>query len=69
MEKEIEHIEERIENIEEYLPTDPVKHFAGVAFISFETEQQKQDVLESHSHTAFEKFKEFLGIAKYSFET
>jgi hypothetical protein len=57
--EEIEHIEKRIHNLLHEIPKDP-HYFAGIAFVSFQTEQEKREVLDTNTHTSMERFKCFM---------
>ncbi|KRX04111.1 hypothetical protein PPERSA_08326 [Pseudocohnilembus persalinus] len=57
---EIEHIEHRIHKIEHNIPQDQKHYFSGTAFVSFETEQQKDLVLEQNSHSFMEQCRSYL---------
>ena len=58
LEQEIEHIEHRIHKFEAKLISNP-SYFAGVAFISFNTEAEKREVLKENPYSNWETFKSF----------
>lgn len=52
--KEIEEIEEKIHHIEGHLEKSNEK-FTGIAFVSFETEAMKNNVMEANPFTTMER--------------
>lgn len=61
---EIEHIEKRIENFKKKVPKDPAKYFAGIAFISFNTEKDKRLVIDANETTWKERLDSFFNDGK-----
>ena len=65
VDEKIEHLEHKIHSIEHELSKDP-KKFSGIAFISFLTEDMKEEVLTYNTFTGWERFKAYLAGGKHS---
>lgn len=58
MEKEIEEVEEKIQH--------DGKKFSGIAFVSFQTEDMKDRVLEDNQHTVQERIEAYLNKGRHA---
>ncbi|CAD8115777.1 unnamed protein product [Paramecium sonneborni] len=63
LDEKLESLEHKIHQVEHELFVNRDK-FAGIAFISFQTEEMKQIVLQHNSHTSWERMKAFFNQGK-----
>ncbi|KRX08918.1 hypothetical protein PPERSA_09022 [Pseudocohnilembus persalinus] len=60
LEQHIQDIQQRLDKMQESIPQKEEQYFAGIAFISFQTEQMKQDVLRDNQFSKWEKVESYL---------
>jgi hypothetical protein len=65
VDEKIEHLEHKIHHLEHEIMEDPSK-FSGIAFISFLTEDMKEEVLTYNTFTTWERCKAYISGGKHS---